>query len=159
MKGIYPIAFLLASFACASASACEVALPSPRNLPAAEFPSSGGFVWVGSPDLAAQVPENGLWNGMGPEYQFRDKWWWWREGFNANDEPVPELEITATMLDGDAPPVHIPVATSAMEARDTPEPPRWHRILTLMEFPEPGCWAVTATYHDTELRFVFQVGG
>ena len=159
MKCPFPTALLLTPILYASASACEATLPDARNLPASELQSIKGFVWVGSPALAAQVPEGGLWKGMGPDHQFRDKWWWWREGYNANDEPVPELEITAIMLDGEAPPVHIPRATSAMEAREAPNPPRWHRILTLMEFPKPGCWAVTATYHGNELKFVFQVEG
>jgi len=135
---------------------CAVSLPEAHNLASSDLKPYKGFTWVGSPRLAAQVPENGHWIGMGPEYQFRDKWWWWREGYNAHDEGKPALEITATMLDGEAPPVHIPHATNAMSAHN---PPRWHRILTLMEFPTPGCWEVTATYYENELKFVFQVGG
>jgi hypothetical protein len=159
MNGKLLVILIVAIGYCTSASACEVSLPEAQNLPASELQPIEGFVWVGSPELAARVPQGGLWKGMGLDYQFRDKWWWWREGYSAPEEPVPELEITAIMLDGEAPTVHIPHATNAMEARDPPGPPRWHRILTLMEFPAPGCWAVTATYHGNELHFVFQVGG
>lgn len=157
MRRIFPSTLLLAFIliATSSASACEISLPEAENLPDSISDPNQGFIWVGSPALAALVPEGGLWNGMGPQHHFRDKWWWWREGFNAYDEPKPELEITAILLDGDAPPVHVGNATSGMSAHN---PPRWHRILIGMEFPKPGCWEVTANYHGHELRFVFLVG-
>ena len=135
---------------------CQVTLPGNDNLDPPFDPTLEGFAWFGSNDLAARAPKDGHWTAMGPDYNYRDKWWWWREGYNAHDERKPALEITATMLDGEALPVHIPHATNAMSAHN---PPRWHRILTLMEFPAPGCWEVTATYYENELKFVFQVGG
>lgn len=158
MKGNLLTALLLIQCPFQAVSACEVKLPEARDLPP-ELQSAEDFVWVGSPALAALVPSGGVWKGMGPGGRFRDKWWWWRAGYRALDEPVPELEITATRLDGEAPPVHNPHATNAMEAFDPPDPSGWQRILTMLEFPAPGCWAVSATYHGERLQFVFLVGG
>lgn len=135
----------------AHASECHVSLPETGELPEAVQESPEGFKWVGTTSLAAQVPQDGHWSAMGPEYNYRDKWWWWREGYRAREETQPKLSITAKRLDGPAPSVEISNATNAFG-------PGWDRMLVGMEFPTAGCWEVIGSYHDQELRFVFQVG-
>jgi len=88
---------------------------------------------------------------MGADHNYRDKWWWWREGYRAMEETAPQLMILATRLDAPAPPVVISKATNAFGEN-------WDRILTAMEFPSAGCWDVFASYHGEELRFIFKVG-
>lgn len=132
------------------ATECEVSLPKGSGLPGS-LTAPDGFTWVGTPELAAQVPESGHWIGMGSDHQYGDKWWWWRQGYLAMAEPEPEIEITATRLDGSAPAVHIPRGTNAYGKG-------WNRILVGMQFPSPGCWEVVANYHGHDLRFIFAVG-
>lgn len=150
------ICLLLAQLTSVSALACEISIPKAENLPASELLASEGFIWVGSPALAAQVPESGHWTGMGPDHNYRDKWWLWREGFDAYQESKPELFVFAKKLDTEAQSFSLPHATTGIYG---PSHDRRHRILTLLEFPEPGCWEVNATYQGAELQFVFLVGG
>ncbi len=142
---------LVAMGAALSANACEVSLPASIGLPD-WLEASEGFVWVGSPKLAAQVPKDGHWVAMGAEHNYRDKWWWWREGYRAVEETQPQLMILANRLDAPAPPVVIERATNAIFA------PGRDQILTGMEFPTAGCWDVFASYRGEELRFIFKVG-
>ncbi len=129
---------------------CVVSLPQATE-PPSKKEVADGWAWVGSPKLAAHVPANGVWTGMGPEHNYRNKWWWWREGYRAIEEPQPELMIMATRLDAPAEPVVILKATNAFG--DT-----WDRMLVGMEFPTAGCWDVFASYRGEELRFIFKVG-
>ncbi len=108
-------------------------------------------MWVGNPTLAAMVPDDGNWTGMGPDRSFSDKWWWSREGCRAHEEPEPELVVTATRLGSPANSVRISHATNAFG-------PDWDLMLVGMEFPSAGCWEVVGSYHGHELRFVFDVG-
>ena len=141
---------LVAMGAAPSAIACEVSLPASIGIPD-WLKASEGFVWVGSPKLAAQVPKSGHWTGMGPKHDYRDKWWWWREGYRAAEETQPELMVLANRLDAPAPPVVIQRATNAITAN-------LDLILAGMEFPTSGCWDVFASYRGEELKFIFKVG-
>lgn len=142
---------MIVAWSAVQASECQISLPESADLPGSLQESTEGFVWVGTPNLAARVPDDGHWIAMGPDHNYRDKWVWWREGYRAKEETKPELNISARKLDGPAPPVYLPHGTNAFG-------PGWDRILTLMEFPSAGCWEVIGRYHDEELRFVFQVG-
>lgn len=151
---------LAALLLCSSlhAGECEVSLPDRNNLPDSLLSVPEGFAWVGSPKLAAKVPINGHWNGMGPERNYFDKWWWWRDGYRATEEADPELVVTATRLDESSPSVVIRNATNAFGPADE-SGPGWDAMLVGMEFPTSGCWEVVGQYRDQELRFVFEVGG
>lgn len=140
------------------AGECDVSLPDRNDLPDSLLPAPSGFAWVGSPRLAAKIPINGHWTGMGPDRNYFDKWWWWRDGYRATEEPDPELVVTATRLDQSGLPVVIDNATNAFGPADE-SGPGWNAMLVGMEFPTPGCWEVVGKYRDQELRFVFEVGG
>ena len=150
LKPAVSISIILA-WSTVQASECQISLPESTDLPESLHESPEGFVWVGSPNLAARVPDDGHWTAMGPDHNYRDKWWWWREGYQAKEETKPELTISARKLDGSAPPVYLPNATNAYG-------PGWDMILTMMEFPSSGCWEVIGKYRGQELRFVFHVG-
>ena len=65
---------------------CPVTKPSqPGFHPPAPYPSDGSF-WIGSPALWTRIPADGTWNGLGhysPEYpNFRQKLFWWSEGYH-----------------------------------------------------------------------------
>ena len=148
IASLMSIVFLTQS---AIATECPISLPEPFSMPESGHETPKHFSWVGSTKLAARVPGNGHWTAMGAEYNYRDKWWWWREGYKARNENNPELTISARKLNSSAPPVEVKHATNAF-GND------WDRILIMMEFPSAGCWEVIGTYHDQQLRFVFLVG-
>jgi hypothetical protein len=139
------------AFGASVASECKVSLPEVGDLPESVRKAPAGFKWVGTEKLAAQVPADGHWTGMGSEHDYGDKWWWWREGYRAREEIKPELSITATRLDDQAPSVFISHATNAYGDN-------WDRMLIGMAFPTAGCWEVVAAYRGHQLRFVFKVG-
>ncbi len=153
-SGFPRLAVLGALWACsmAAGSACEIELPSSDNLSEPwKSNRAHGFAWFGSDELAAKIPEDGHWVGMGPEHDYGDKFWWWRKGYRAIEEQRPELVVTANRLDRPAPPVRMDEATNAFGKN-------WDLMLIGMEFPTAGCWEVIGRYHGRELRFVLKVG-
>ena len=136
------------------AAECPASIPGSFDL-ADTFKDRGPeSAWVGSPELAALVPANAYWKGMGKDYNYRNKWWWWREGYSAHEEPLPALVITAIRLDGSTDPFRVDDATNALSLGPNDD----DLMLVGMEFPEAGCWEVIGSYGVEELRFVFEVG-
>jgi hypothetical protein len=112
--------------------------------------------WYGSEALAALIPKNGKWNGMGPKRNYGDKFWWWRRGFNAKLEPSPQLVVSARRMDGQEGSFELANASSGYSSNPDSD---WNSILIGMEFPSAGCWEIIGTYNDAEtLKFVMQVG-
>ena len=108
--------------------------------------------WYGSQNLAALIPIDGKWIGNGSS--FGNKFWWWRQGFDARQEPTPDLIISGVRLDGVSPPIQIIKATSGMGYGEG-----WHAMLVSMQFPSSGCWEIRGTYNGSqELILVLQVG-
>lgn len=135
-------------------STCAVTVPDNSKITFKTPLDVGDFMqWHGNNDLTALIPRDGKWYFMGPEHNYRNKFWWAREGYNAYEEPNPELVITAKRLDAQAEIVRRDNATNAMGNNRG-----WHAMLTGMEFPSAGCWEVTGTYHEHSLTIVFLVG-
>ena len=150
-------AFILLSSEPSSGVECDISIPEGRVTPdgitpASDVGDSQRFVWVGSDNLAAKIPADGRWQGMGQAYNYRDKFWWWRKGYDAHREWKPELTIVANRLDQHADTVAYTHATNAFSGA-------WNLMLHGMEFPSDGCWEVIGEYHGRQLRFVFEVGG
>ena len=146
--------FAVFALASANSAAIECLVTKPSDWPAQNAPTFGdNLTWYGSSSLAALVPDNGHWKGVGKSYS--NKFWWWREGFSAIDEPKPRLKVIAQKLDGDRDLVIIDRATSGMGLQG-----EWHAMLIGMYFPSPGCWEVRGSYAEKEeLTLVLKVGG
>ena len=126
---------LLTVTAPAFSSICDVSLPNRTTPKGAPSPAGESFGWFGNSKLAAIIPIDGHWTGMGSDHSYGDKFWWWKEGYTVRLEPRPNLTVTATQLDEENPPSVTPSITNAFgENRD------WDAILVSMEFPNPGCW-------------------
>jgi hypothetical protein len=150
--GILIGALTAATSAVGAGIECPVTLP--RDWPVRDVPmgQSGDRAWYGSELLAALVPIDGKWIGMGPERAYRDKFWWWRRGFDARAEWQPDLVISAVRLDGPASHFELTRVTTGYDDE-------WDAMLVGMEFPSAGCWEVRATYNGVqELTVVLQVG-
>jgi hypothetical protein len=90
---------------------------------------------------------------MGLKDHYRDKLFWWRQGYIGATEQRPELIVSGRKLDGEAPPANVSRATNA-----------YHKdfggwaMLVMVEFPESGCWELTGLYKGQTATFVVRVG-
>jgi hypothetical protein len=133
----------------ASSCATTVAPASPFAVPAA---SSASRFWYGSEALAVLLPRSGTWRGMGPSHKYRNKLFWWRQGYSGATEPQPELVVSGRRLDGEAPPATVSRATNAHHM----DFGGWAMLVTV-EFPASGCWEVAGQYKGQIARFVVDV--
>lgn len=131
--------------------ACPVTQPQepPFSPPEPIGASDEGYFWYGSPELWTQLPVDGAWRDLPhSEYGYTQKIFWGHEGYDWQAEPHPDLSVTATRLDGDAPPVEPTQGTNAYH------PDFGSFMLTGVDFPTPGCWQVTGQYSGHSLSFV-----
>ena len=127
---------------------CPVTTP-----PASDLARSGSDVWrYGSDVFGVFLPRDGRWHGMAAEQHYRNKVFWYREGYDGRREPVPALTVHGRRLDGSDARVTITQATNASHA----DFGGW-AMLTMVEFPEPGCWEVTGEYGRDTVSFVVRV--
>ena len=138
---------------------CPVTKPSAHPfIPPAPYPAepgSGSF-WFGTEKLWTNLPTAGRWSGL-PHYTpddqtFRQKLFWWRQGYSVYREPQPKLRITGKRLDSTAPPVLLADhASNGWQQADQPF------MVVGINIPSLGCWKITGRYQDEELNFVIWV--
>jgi hypothetical protein len=135
---------------------CPVTKPSERPfVPPAPYPSSDTF--VGNEKLWTNIPADGVWNDLGHyeagDLRFRQKLFWWHQGYDWRVENPPELKVTGTRLDGPAPPIEMDEHANAGWTND-----RDHPFMVVGVFiPMVGCWRVTGSYKGEELSYVVWV--
>jgi len=115
-------------------------------------PSAASRFWFGSEPLAVLLNRSGTWRGMGPKHAYRDKLFWWRQGYNGAAEQRPELIVSGRRLDGESGPATVSQATNAYHA----DFGGW-AMLVMVEFPAAGCWELKGEYKGQALTFVVQV--
>ncbi len=91
------ITCLLPLVAGADKETCQITLAENKPVAATgalPVSSNSSHAWYGSEALAALIPKNGIWTGMGPEHDFGDKFWWWRLGYDAQLESnFPQADV------------------------------------------------------------------
>ncbi|HEV2491718.1 MAG TPA: hypothetical protein VG204_01455 [Terriglobia bacterium] len=138
---------------------CPVSRPPSRPfVPPAPYPAKPGegAFWFGTAKLWTGLPVDGAWRGLG-HYSpttpgFRQKIFWWREGYYWLADPTPELKVTGRRLDGPAPPFVIPRATNGYKG-DLKS-----FMLVGADIPTYGCWEITGQFKWDKLTFVIWVG-
>lgn len=116
-------------------------------------PGAAQDLWRhGSEAFGVFLPRDGRWRGMAAEKHYRNKVFWYREDYDGRREPRPRLTVHGRRLDGAAPPVALSNATNAYHA----DFGGWS-MLTMVEFPEAGCWEVTGEYGRDTVTFVVRV--
>lgn len=137
---------------------CPVTRPYQTSLfvPSSPYPQKapGGF-WFGSDRLWTALPINGTWRGL-PHYTpsdstFRQKLFFYRQGYDWHTEPQPKLTVTGRRLDSPAPPLLSDQANNGWVRPDQPF------MVTGINFPTLGCWEITARYQSDDLSFVIWV--
>src|ERR1700730_7794968 len=138
-------------------SSCPVTKPSERPfVPPAAYPLAGAF-WIGSEKLWTYITADGIWSGL-PHYtaedsRFRQKLFWWHEGYDGRAERLPHLTVTGERIDAPAPPITMDEHANAGWTDD-----REHAFIVVGIFiPTAGCWKVTGQYQGEELRYVVWV--
>ncbi len=126
--------------------------PQPAFIPPPPWspqPPSPGEFWYGTDSLWTAIPEDAAWHGM-PHNPggWTQKVFWWRKGYVWDQEPNPQLSMTARRLDGSAPSIAVSGATNAF-AQDIQS-----AMLVGVDFPTLGCWQLTGSYRGSELTFV-----
>lgn len=118
----------------------------------AEYPYEGEG-WYGSAALWTAVPRDGRWHSLPYDaaHGYTQKVVFWAEGYDWQQEPLPELILRGRRLDGDAPDLITDHATNGFH------PDLGSFILTGVEIPTAGCWEFEAAYGDAALRFVVWV--
>ena len=125
-------------------------------IPPAPYPSVGNS-WIGTAKLWTFVSANGTWWGL-PHYppedsRFRQKLFWWHEGYNFRNENPPELTATGKRLDGPAPPITMDERANNGWTSDSNHP----FMVVGIFIPTLGCWEITGHYKDEELSYVVWV--
>lgn len=150
LLGLAPF-LIAASFAAPSWSQdpgqCPRTVPS-TDLLGEPFPSSDH--WYGSETLAVMLRPDGIWRGMGPAHDYRDKLFWWSVGFKPGLES--KLSISARKLTDPNAKADISAPTGA----ESPSLGGW-AMLVAVEFPSAGCWEITGRYLGQSLAFVVEV--
>ena len=151
----------------ATLMSCTAALPAnpPANcrvtLPATELfvppspylttaPGEGSF-WFGTAKLWTRLKTDGTWRVLRTSSGYREKTFWWREGYHWRADPTPNLKVTGRRLDAPAQPLVAPRATNGYRED-------WKSFMVVgMYFPVAGCWEITGQFGDDSLTFVVWV--
>lgn len=133
----------------AEAAECPVSKPDIAD-PVGTLSSSSAHGWAGNAALAAMIPRDGTWSGMGPSHAYRDKLWWWADGYSIHNDPDPGLTVVAEPIGNSQPGFSVTNATNGFGDG-------WQAMLVMMEFPGAGCWRVTGTYKGEMLEIVLNV--
>jgi hypothetical protein len=118
--------------------------PHPPD-PAAAKQWEERWFWYGSPQLWTQLPR-------GEHFARRDKIFWWSAGYRdrARVEQRPNIVVTISRVGSG-------VTTAINELPTHAGFDGATALLTMVDFPEPGCWQVTANYRGNRLAFVADV--
>jgi hypothetical protein len=136
---------------------CPITKPSdPSFVPPAPYPSDG-ISWIGTTKLWTFVPADGVWRAL-PHYtpedsRYRQKLFWWSEGYDWRTENPPDLTITGQRLDGPSLPLSTDPHANAGWKDDRNHPFMVDGIF----IPTLGCWKITGHYKGEELSYVVWV--
>jgi len=124
--------------------------PYPTELPADSF-------WFGNEKLWTSLLMDGTWNSL-PHYEptdsaFRNKLFWWHEGYDWRTENPPNLSVTGKRLDASARPLATDEHAYAGWTNDSHHP----FMVAGIFVPTPGCWQITGDYKGDRLTFVVLV--
>jgi len=139
--------------------------PYPTELPADSF-------WFGNEKLWTSLPMDGTWNALPvwtgiemdgtwngpPHYKptdsaFRNKLFFWHEGYDWRTENQPNLSVTGKRLDAPAPPLATDEHVNNGWTDDSHHP----FMVAGIFIPTLGCWEITEDYNGETLSFVVLV--
>jgi hypothetical protein len=136
---------------------CPVTKPASSSfVPPRPYPakSSVGQFWFGTYKLWTVLPVTGVWR-LGhysfSDPTFRQKVSFWRQGYDPQAEPRPNLTVSGRRIDASAGPLQTDGKGNGSWTKDD------QFIMTGINFPTAGCWEITGRYENDELAFVVWV--
>jgi hypothetical protein len=138
--------------------------PYPTEQPADSF-------WFGTENLWTNLLMDGIWKGLPVwsaaeqaeneeddshrpiEPAFRNKLFWWHEGYDWRTDDPPNLTVTGKRLDAPAPPLRTDGHANNGWTTDSHHPFMVDGIF----LPTLGCWQITGDYKGDRLSFVVLV--
>jgi hypothetical protein len=136
---------------------CPVAKPADQPfVPPPPHPAKPGrgYYWFGTERLWTSLPEVGTWRlgHYSPgDPTFRQKLFFWRQGYDPDTEPSPNLTVGGKRIDAHAGPLLTDGKGIGGSTRDD------QFIVTGINFPTAGCWEITGRYENDELTVVIWV--
>jgi len=133
---------------------CQTTLPpDPPFTPPFPYQQnlSKGSFWYGTEKLWTGLHVAGTWGGLQNNKGYREKVFWFRQGYDARTEPKPALTVTGRRLDGDT------ATFTVLDATNAYSPGSWSAMLTAFEIPTAGCWELRGDYHGDSLSFIVWV--
>jgi hypothetical protein len=124
--------------------------PQPAFTPPSPWPSlppENQKFWFGNAGLWTMLPFSGSWRQLA----ISEKFWWWSEEFDVDEDETPDLKVTARRLDGTA-----PIFQESKAVNGYAETYHW-AMLSGVKLPSPGCWEFTGLSKDHQLTFVLWV--
>jgi len=129
--------------------------PTPAFVPPSPYPNetTPGSLWFGTNKLWILLRTDGTWQGLPqwPDGTFRQKLFWWHEGYDLRETLHPPLKVTGKRLGSPAPPLQSGVSHGWTNDESHPF------ITNGINLPALGCWKITGRYADAELSFVVWV--
>lgn len=130
--------------------------PALPFVPPAPYPDKAGpnSFWIGTNQLWIGLRRDGTWASLPhwPDGTYRQKLFWWQQGYTWRRDPQPPLKVTGKRLDSPAPPIQSEVSHGW--TGDDPDHPF---IVNGINLTGLGCWEITGRLDDAELRFVVWV--
>jgi hypothetical protein len=127
----------------------------PSPYPAKPGPGPGAF-WFGTQKLWTVLPTSGEWRGLRgynpTDLSYRQKLFWWRQGFYWLAEPRPKLIVTGRQLDASEPPIIVSGPNAGYREEDTKS-----FMVVAVDFPTLGCWEIRGDYEGDKLSYVVYV--
>ena len=135
---------------------CPVTKPPAHPfVPPSPYPRQADGFWFGTNKLWMHLPTDGTWK-LGHyrpnDTAFRQKLFWWREGYDWHNDSHPMLKVTGKRLDSPAPPFGTEHGNAGW-TDDSNHP----FIVVGIDIPTLGCWKLTGRFEDAELSFVIWV--
>lgn len=108
--------------------------------------------YFGGEVLTVQLFVDGWWQGSGKDENYRGKLWWLSEKYDGLTDQTPPLTVNGRRVDRESTQSATATVTNAMS-----EDGDW-AMLSVLEFPEAGCWEIEGAYGGQTLTFVILVG-
>jgi len=131
--------------------------PNPVFIPPSPYPPMppplyAGEFWSGTQMLWTMLRTDGTWRSLPyANGTYTQKVFWWRQGYDWQTEPEPNLTVMGRRLDAPAPPMRASRATNGSRGDIG------SFMVVGVDIPSLGCWEITGQRAGSSLRFVVWV--